>query len=76
MTKIKLSVLFAAALAREGTQAIVAKKCGISQSMVSLYISGKCKTVKAANVIKIAKCLRVKPEVLLRACQENDSTVN
>lgn len=74
MRKINLSDLFTLAVARHGTQAEVARRCGIVQSMVSLYISGKHKTIKAKNVPRIARCLGVKPGVLLAACVESDST--
>lgn len=65
MQKRTLSELFAAAVARHGTQVSVAKKCGISPSMVSLYIAGKVRTVQANNILKIAHCLGVKPRTLL-----------
>lgn len=65
MQKRSLSELFAAAVARHKSQANVARKCGISASMVSLYIAGKVRTVKSENVLKIAHCLGVKPRTLL-----------
>ena len=65
MQKRSLSELFIAAVARHGSQACVAKKCGISASMVSLYISGSVLTVQAGNVLKIAHCLGIKPATLL-----------
>lgn len=65
MQKRSLSELFAAAVARHKTQANVARKCGISPSMVSLYIAGKVRTVQANNILKIAHCLGVKPRTLL-----------
>lgn len=73
MRKLNLSDLFTLAVSKHGSQCHVAKRCGISQSMVSLYMSGKVKTVKAASVLRIAHCLGVKPGVLLAACVENDS---
>ena len=76
MRKLNLSDLFTVAVGKHGSQVIVARKCGISQSMVSLYISGKAKTVKAASVLKIAKCLGVKPATLLAACRGNDSNAD
>ncbi len=74
MRKLNLSDLFTVAIGRHGSQCAVAKRCGISQSMVSLYLSGKQKTVKSSNVLKIAHCLGVKPGVLIAACQESDSS--
>jgi transcriptional regulator with XRE-family HTH domain len=76
MRKPNLSDLFTFAVARHGTQCEVAKRCGISQAMVSLYISGKARTVRAANVLRIAHCLGVKPGVLLAALAKDDSSVN
>lgn len=75
MRKLKLSDLFNVAVGKHGSQVVVARKCGISQSMVSLYLSGKVRTVRACSVLKIAKCLGVKPGLLLQVCQHNDSTV-
>lgn len=74
MRKLNLSDLFTVAVGRHGSQVVVAKKCGISQSMVSLYLNGRVRTVKAENVLRIARCLGIKPGVLLGACAENDST--
>lgn len=73
MRKINLSDLFTVAVGRHGSQTEVARKCGIAQSMVSLYISGKVKTVRAENVIRMARCLGVKPGILLAAMAKNDS---
>jgi len=76
MRKLNLSDLFTVAVGRHGSQACVAKKCGISQSMVSLYLSGKHRTIKAANLPKIARCLGVKPSVLISACVESGSSAS
>lgn len=70
MRKLNLSDLFTVAVGRHGSQCEVAKKCGITQSMVSLYVSGKVRTVKAANLMKIARCLGVSPTVLLAALDQ------
>lgn len=74
MRKLNLSDLFTVAVGRHGSQCEVAKKCGITQSMVSLYVSGKVRTVKAKNLLRIAKCLGVKPTILLAALDQSDST--
>lgn len=71
MKKANLSELFAAAVIRHGTQANVARKCGISPSMVSLYIAGKVRSVTAGNVLKIAHCLGVPTAVLLGALEKS-----
>lgn len=76
MQKRSLSELFTAAVARHGSQACVAKKCGISASMVSLYVNGQVKTVHACNVLKIAHCLGIKPATLLAALDKSFQTRN
>lgn len=76
MRKPTLANLFSCALEKHGTQCEVARRCGISQAMVSLYLSGKVRTVKAGSILRIAHCLGVKPAVVLAACVKNGSTVN
>lgn len=71
MRKPTLSDLFTKAIAIHGTQQKVATKCGISQAMVSMYLSGKVRSVNATNLAKIARCLGVKPVVLLAACRKS-----
>lgn len=75
MRKPTLSDLFTRAIALHGTQQKVATRCGISQAMVSMYVSGKVRAVNSANLAKIARCLGVKPVVLLAACSRNGSVV-
>ena len=67
MKKQSLSELFTAAVARHGSQVAVAKKCGITQSMVSLYVGGKVLTVKSRNVHKISRSLGIRPATLVSA---------
>lgn len=73
MRHLNLSDLFRVAVERHRGQCAVAKRCGISQSMVSLYVAGKHRSIKAANVARIAQCLGVSPIALLRACRDNVS---
>ncbi len=63
-----LAELFTAAVKRHKTQAAVAKHCGMSQGIISMLCNGKVRSVKPKNVLKTAKCLKVKPEVVLLAC--------
>lgn len=74
MRQPSLADLFTVAVQRHGGQTKVAKKCGITQSMVSLYMAGKVKSIKSENVIRIASCLGIKPAQLLAACRPIDST--
>jgi transcriptional regulator with XRE-family HTH domain len=73
MRRLNLSDLFTVAVGRHGSQVEVAKKCGISQSMVSLYLNGKVRTVKAENILRIARCLGIRPGILLAALAESDA---
>lgn len=73
MKKMNLSELFIVAAAKHGGQASLAKRCGVSQSMISLYVCGRHQTIKAVNVPKIARCLGITPAQLLKACEVNDS---
>lgn len=63
-----LAELFTAAVAKHKTQAAVAKRCGMSQGIISMLCNGKVRSVKPKNVMKTARCLGVKPEVILLAC--------
>ena len=76
MKQINLSDLFSVAVCKHGSQVEVAKKCGITQSMVSLYVSGKVRAVKVCNIHKIARCLGVNPSVLMRACEKSVQSRN
>lgn len=75
MRKPTLSDLFTCAIATHGSQKKVADRCGISQAMVSMYASGKVLSINSVNLAKIAKCLGVKPVVLLAACRKTGSSV-